>query len=85
MQTYTAKIKTRKQMERDIPRERLGWWYDVSHGQTLKNLRAATEEDLARCFLREGSSNNPADYLCEDFKGGCLVSHEAVAKLTPNV
>jgi len=84
MQTYTAKLKTRKQMERDIPRDRLGWWYDVCPGQTLRNLRDATEGDLARCFLRDGSSKNPADYLCENFDGGCLVSHEAVATLTPN-
>jgi hypothetical protein len=84
MQAYTAKLKTRKQMERDIPRERLGWWHDVCAGQTLRNLRDATESDLQRCFLRDGSSKNPADYLCENFDGGCLVSHEAVATLTPN-
>jgi hypothetical protein len=84
MQTYTAKLKTRKQMERDIPRDRLGWWHDVCPGETLLNLREATAEDLARCILKEASSKDPADYLCENFERGCLVSREAIAKLTPN-
>lgn len=85
MQTYTAKIKTRRQLERELPSERLGWWYDVCPGRTLRNLRDATAADLERCFLRAGSSLNPADYLCENFERGCLVSREAVAKLTPDV
>lgn len=79
---YRAKLKTRREMERDIPRNELGWWHDVCPGQTLK-LRDATEADLARCFLREGTSRNPADYLCETFEGGCLVSRRAVKVLTP--
>jgi hypothetical protein len=82
MSTYLAKLKTRMEMERDIPRNELGWWHDVCPGQTL-TLREATADDLARCYLREGSSRDPADYLCETFDGGCLVSRKAVKRLTP--
>lgn len=81
-QLYRAKLKTRREMERDIPRNELGWWHDVCPGQTLK-LRDATAADLARCHLREGTSRDPADYLCEPFEGGCLVSRRAVKVLTP--
>jgi hypothetical protein len=81
-QLYRAKLKSRAQMERDIPRNELGWWHDVCPGETLK-LRDATAADLARCFLREGTSRDPADYLCETFEGGCLVSRKAVKVLTP--
>lgn len=79
---YRAKLKTRKQMEQDIPRNELGWWHDVCPGQTLE-LRDATAADLARCNLREGTSRDPADYLCENFERGSLVSRKAVAVLTP--
>lgn len=78
---YRAKLKTRVQIQRDIPRERQGWWADVCPGKTL-TLRDATAADLARCFLNEGSSRDPADYLCETFEDGCLVSRIAVARLT---
>lgn len=83
-QTYTAKLKTRKQMEKDIPIERMGWWRDVCPGMTLQNLREATQADIARCCLNEGSSRNPGDYLCENIPGGALVSREAIAQLTVN-
>lgn len=78
---YKARLKTRRQMERDIPRAQLGWWHDVCPGQHLI-LRTATAEDLARCHLREGSSLDPADYLCETFEGGSLVLKAAIAQLT---
>lgn len=79
---YTAKLKTRKEMQRDIPREDLGWWHDVCPGQTLE-LRDATPEDIARCNVREGRSRDPADYLCENIERGSLVHRDAVATLTP--
>lgn len=79
---YTAKLKTRKEMERTIQRGLLGWWHDVCAGQTLE-LREATPEDLARCSLKEASSRNPADYLCENIDRGSLVLREAIAVLTP--
>lgn len=79
---YSAKLKTRAEMQRDIPRNELGWWHDVCPGQTLE-LRDATAEDLARCSLREGTSRNPADYLCENIERGSLVSRKAIAVLTP--
>jgi hypothetical protein len=79
---YLAKLKTRKEMERDIPRHDLGWWHDVCPGQTLE-LRDATAADLARCSLRDRASKDPADYLCETFETGSLVHRKAVAVLTP--
>ncbi len=84
MQTYTAKLKTRKQMDLEIPRERQGWWRDCCPGKTLPNLRDATAADVARCIINEGRSRNPADYLCENIEHGRLVSREAVASLRPN-
>ncbi len=83
MQTYTAKLKKRRRIDREIPREMQGWWSDVCPGKTLQ-LRDATEADIARCHLREGSSRDPADYLCELPDDGSLVARFAVAKLTPN-
>ena len=50
-------------------------------GKTLE-LRDATEEDLARCYLGVKASRNPADYLCENIKKGALVNRIAVAELT---
>jgi hypothetical protein len=77
--TYKAKLKSRKIMA-EIPREQQGWWADVAGGQTLI-LRDAYEDDLARCFINEGQSRDPDDYLCEDFDRGCLVKRIAIAKL----
>ncbi|PVX86439.1 hypothetical protein [Paraburkholderia unamae] len=77
---HQVKLKTRKEMERTIPRERLGWWHDVCPGGRL-TLRDATEADLNRCHLREGSSRNPADYLCELPKDGSLVFKAAIAHM----
>ena len=84
MITYTAKLKQRRRIEREIPRHLQGWWADVCPGKTLQ-LRDATAEDLARCFLHEKASKDPSDYLCEIVEGGYLVSRIAVARLTPNV
>jgi hypothetical protein len=80
MKLYEATLKTRAEMQRDIHRDLLGWWHDVCPGETL-SLRDATAEDLARCYLRPEASRDPADYLCENFDRGCLVSRAAVAKL----
>jgi len=80
MKTYRAKLKSRKQIMAEIPREQQGWWADVAGGQTLI-LRDAWPDDLARCFLNEQASRDPADYLCETFKGGCLVRRIAIEKL----
>jgi len=80
MKTYRAKLKSRKQIMAEIPREQQGWWADVAGGQTLI-LRDAIPDDLERCIINEGQSRNPDDYLCETFKGGCLVKRIAIAKL----
>jgi hypothetical protein len=79
---YRAKLKQRRRIQREIRRERQGWWADVCPGKTLI-LRDATAADLERCILNESASRDPADYLCETFEGGCLVSRIAVARLTP--
>jgi len=82
VQTYKARLKTRAQIERDIPRVDHGWWRDVCPGRTL-TLRDATQADLDRCYVQEERRQSPQDYLCEAFDGGCLVLRAAVAKLTP--
>ena len=84
MQTYTAILKSREQMDREISRDRQGWWHDRYHGKTLSNLRDATAADLARCIVNEVGSRNPADYLCENIEHGWLVRRDAVAVLMPN-
>jgi hypothetical protein len=87
MQTFTAKLKTRKQLEKIRDTEGYvdawGWWSDVCPGKTLQ-LREATASDLARCHLRDNASQDPKAWLCETFERGSLVSRAAVAKLTPN-
>lgn len=79
---YSAKLKTRKQLDAEEARDAKGWWYDVCPGATLQ-LRDATESDISRCFLREGSSRNPADYLCELPADGALVARIAISSIEP--
>lgn len=85
--TYSAKLKTRRQLEAIKAEhghtEAWGWWADVCPGQTLQ-LRDATAEDVARCYIRDGESRDPKDWLCELFERGALVARSAVASLTPN-
>lgn len=86
MQTYTAKLKTRKQLKarRYMDPNIWGWWADVCPEETLQ-LRDATDADIARCSLREDSSRDPKDWLCElPTTHGCLVARSAVSRLTPN-
>ena len=80
MKIYKCRIKQRRRIEREIPRERQGWWADICPGKTLL-LRDATESDIARCFLTPGSSVNPEDYLCELPDNGSLVSRIALSKI----
>jgi hypothetical protein len=87
MQTYSAKLRTRDEFERQRDQEGYteswGWWVDVCPGSTL-TLRDATEADIDRCSLREGSSRDPAEWLCELSPRGSLVSRQAIAVLTPS-
>ena len=76
---YTAKLKTRAQIYKEIPRHLQGWWADVCPGKTLM-LRDASASDLARCSRNAGSSTNPEDYLCELPMDGSLVSKAAIAR-----
>jgi hypothetical protein len=78
---YRATLKSRAQMRADIPVELLGWWHDVCPGVTLV-LREATAADIERCHVREGTSRDPADYLCEVIPSGSLVHRSAIAELT---
>ncbi|OVE45543.1 hypothetical protein, partial [Chromobacterium violaceum] len=77
LQVYRAKLKSRSQMEREIPPGMRGWWFDVSAGCELR-LRQATQSDLDRCTLADGQSRNPDDYMCEIFERGSLVSRIAI-------
>ncbi|ABO59840.1 hypothetical protein BSFA1_80710 (plasmid) [Burkholderia sp. SFA1] len=77
---FRAKLKSRREMERDIPRNALGWWHDVCPGKTLY-LRDATERDLARCIRNPGTSIEPTDYWCELPEDGSLVNKLAIKSL----
>ena len=74
---HHVKLKSRKEMEQTIPRERLGWWHDVCPGENLV-LRDATVSDLARCNLRHGADRRPENYLCELPESGSLVHRDAI-------
>jgi hypothetical protein len=74
---HQVKLKSRKEMDRTIPRERMGWWRDVSPSERMV-LRDATVADLARCHLRDGDTRSPEDFLCELPADGSLVSREAL-------
>ncbi len=76
-QVYRCKIKSRKQIDREIPRDKQGWWADISAGQLIR-LRQATKADLDRCTLNGAHSKDPEDYMCETHTNGSLVSKVAL-------
>ncbi len=76
-QVYRCKIKSRKQIDREISRDKQGWWADISAGQLIC-LRQATKADLDRCTLNEAHSKDPEDYMCETHTNGSLVSKVAL-------
>ena len=82
LQVYRCKIKSKKQIDKEIPREQQGWWADVAAGQKLL-LRQAVQSDLDRCTLGGKRSRNPADYMCETENHGSLVSKVALEYMTP--
>ena len=77
MTGHKCKLKSRNAIEKEIPRERWGWWADICPGRTLE-LREATDADLARCSLAEGDKRPASDFMCEIGKHGSLVSKEAI-------
>lgn len=81
-QTYRCKIKSRKQIDKEIPRDQQGWWADVAAGQKLL-LRPAVQADIDRCCLDGGRSKNPDDYMCETQTHGALVSKIALEYMNP--
>ena len=82
LQVYRCKIKSKKQIDKEIPREQQGWWADVAAGQKLL-LRQAVQSDLDRCTLGGKRSMNPADYMCETENHGSLVSKVALEYMNP--
>ena len=82
LQVYRCKIKSKKQIDKEIPREQQGWWADVAAGQKLL-LRQAVPSDLDRCTLGGKRSMNPADYMCETQTNGSLVSKVALEYMNP--
>ena len=82
VQVYRCKIKSKKQIDKEIPREQQGWWADVAAGQKLL-LRQAVQSDLDRCTLGGKRSRNPADYMCETENHGSLVSKVALEYMNP--
>ncbi len=81
-QTYRCKIKSRKQIDKEIPRDQQGWWADVAAGQKLL-LRPAVQADIDRCHLGGRRSKNPDDYMCETQTNGSLVSKIALEYMNP--
>lgn len=81
-QTYRCKIKSRKQIDKEIPRDQQGWWADVAAGQKLL-LRPAVQADIDRCHLGPRRSKNPDDYMCETQTNGSLVSKIALEYMRP--
>ena len=81
-QVYRCKIKSRKQIDKEIPRELQGWWADVAAGQKLL-LRQAVQSDLDRCTLGGKRSKDPDDYMCETQTNGSLVSKIALEYMNP--
>lgn len=82
LQVYRCKIKSRKQIDKEIPREQQGWWADVAAGQKLL-LRQAVQSDIDRCTLGGKRSRNPDDYMCETQTNGSLVSKIALEYMNP--
>jgi hypothetical protein len=76
--TYTARVKTRKQIDVEIPRHLQGWWADVAAGRVVENLRDATENDLARVSRNPLASSDPKDYLAETMEYGGIIPRAAV-------
>lgn len=82
LQVYRCKIKSRKQIDRETPRELQGWWADVAAWQKLL-LRQAVQSDLDRCNLSGKRSRNPDDYMCETQTHGSLVPKIALEYMHP--
>ena len=82
LQVYRCKIKSRKQINKEIPREQQGWWADVAAGQKLL-LRPALQADIDRCHLGGRRSKTPDDYMCETQTNGSLVSKIALEYMHP--
>jgi hypothetical protein len=82
LQVYRCKIKSRKQIDKEIHREQQGWWADVAAGQKLL-LRQAVQSDIDRCNLGEKRSRNPDDYMCETHTNGSLVPKIALEYMNP--
>ena len=82
LQVYRCKIKSRKQIGKEIPREQQGWWADVAAGQKLL-LRQAVQSDIDRCTLGGKRSRNPDDYMCETQTHGSLVPKIALEYMNP--
>lgn len=80
-QTYRCKIKSRKQIYKEIPKDQQGWWV-VAAGQKLL-LRPAVQADIDRCHLSGCRSKNPDDYMCETQTDGSLVSKIALEYMNP--
>ena len=82
LQVYLCKIKSKAQINKEIPREKQGWWADVAPSSLIR-LRQATQADIDRCTLNDAHSKDPAEYMCETFKNGALVSKIALEWMNP--
>lgn len=74
---FNCRMKTREQMEKEIPANQLSWWHDCLAG-SIVTLREATEADVKDRWMRKGQSRNPKDYLVELHQNGGLVLKKAI-------
>lgn len=76
--SFTCYMKTRREMERDIPSHLLGWWHDCCHGKILK-LRQAIEADIIKAWIRTEGSRRPEDYMVTEH--GQLILKKAIKEI----
>lgn len=74
---FVCEMKSRAEMEKDIPSNLLGWWHDCLPGKTVE-LRQATDEDMKRCWIRFSAPRNASAYMIELHERGCLILKKAI-------
>lgn len=74
---FLIKLKSKKVLRREISEIDMGWWID-SYPINFIEVREATQEDIQRCYLRDGATKQPKDYYCENIERGALILKKAV-------
>lgn len=74
---FSCLMKSREEMQKDIPENLLGWWHDIFPGKVVK-LRQATAEDMKRSWVRSFAPKNAEAYMVEPHERGCLILKDAI-------